>query len=45
MSGSDHDLEMLWEPAAFITYTASNLYKSVAPSKLDIVASLKEEFN
>ena len=45
MSGSDHDLEMLWEPAGFITYTASNLYKSVAPPKLDIVASLKEEFN
>jgi len=45
MSGSDHDLEMLREPAAFITYTASNLNKPVAPSELDIVASLKEEFN
>ena len=42
MSGSDHDLEMLWEPAAFITYTASDLYNSVAPSELDIVASLKK---
>lgn len=45
MSSSDHNLEMLRESAAFITYTASNLYKPVAPSKLDIVASLKEEFN
>lgn len=45
MSGSDHDLEMLREPAAFITYTASNLNKPVALSELDIVASLKEEFN
>jgi len=45
MSRGDHDLEMLREPAAFITYTASNLYRPVAPSELDIVASLKEEFN
>ena len=42
MSGGDHDLEMLWELAAFVIYTASNLYKSVAPSDLDIVVSLKE---
>lgn len=45
MSRGDHDLEMLREPAAFITYTASNLYRPVAPSELDIVASLKGEFN
>lgn len=45
MSGSDHNLEMLREPAAFITYTASNLNKPVAPPELDIVANLEEEFN
>ena len=27
MSGGNHDLEMLWELAAFMTHTASNLYK------------------
>ena len=42
MSGGDHDLEMLWELMAFMTYTAPNLYKLVAPPELDIVVSLKE---
>jgi hypothetical protein len=41
MSRGDHNLEMLREPAVFITYTASNLYRPVAPSELDIVASFK----